>query len=227
MHMKQKTTKQLVEEHRTAVLELKTASDIKSFIESIGCVTKQRWNKAVAAIIEIGGLDYYAARGEQRAATAEQLRQSVTHEVTLYVDAKARCRKFGICDVDGEVLWYGLFFEDDASFSYGDRDEQSACECAAARKAIWLASKIKESVGATALRLHLKVDANWLCTLAGKASVLASDARKFNIDLVMEWIAGITNPADKWTTANGYKKWNDEPLAGLAVEVQKENAVAA
>lgn len=219
------TTKQLVEQNREAALAAKTPQEIEAFIESIGCATKQRWNKAVAAIIEVGGVDYYAARGEQRASTMDQLRESASHEVTLFVDAKARCCRFGICNSAGKPVWHGVFFEDDKSFSYGDRTEQSACECAAARKAIWLASKIKESIGASAIRLNLKVDANWLCTLSGKASILASDARRFNIDLCMEWIPGNENPADKWATASGYKRWNDDPVNQLASEIKKGELV--
>lgn len=210
------TVKQIVEQNREAALAAKTSLEIKAFIESIGCGTKQRWNKAVAAIIEIGGVDYYAARGEQRAATMETLRASVTHQVTLFVDAKARCQRFAICDVKGNVVWHGRFFDEDQSFSYGHRNEQSACECAAARKAIWLASKIKEAVSSPAIQLILNVDAQWLTTGAGKASVLQSDARRFNIELELNWIQGTSNPADKWTTASDYKKWSDNDLSQLA-----------
>lgn len=173
----------------------------------------------MAAIIEVGGLDYYALRGENRAATADKLREAVSHEVTLFVDAKARCQRFGICDQAGEVLWYGIFFEDDQSFNYGDRNEQSACECAAARKAIWLASKIKEAAGAVAIRLNLKVDAQWLVSGGGKSAILQSDARRFNIELNLEWIAGTSNPADEFTTASGFKKWSDNDLKSRALPV--------
>lgn len=218
--MKSKTTKQLVLEHAERVKAFKSTQEISIFIAEIGCKTQQRWGKAIAAIIEVGGPDYYALRGETQAATAEALRESITHEVELYVDAKARCQRFAICNNFGQPTWYGIFFEDDQSFSYGDRNEQSACECAAARKAIWLASKIKEASGAKAIRLNLNVDAQWLCSLAGKASILASDARRFNVDLVMNWIPGTSNPADKWTTANGFKRWNEAlPVANPVQEL--------
>lgn len=223
------TIKQLVQEHSERVKGFKSTQDIRAFIEEIGCKTQTRWGKAVAAIIEVGGPDYYALRGETRATAADALRNSVTHEVELFVDAKARCQRFAICGRDQKVAWFGIFFEDDQSFSYGDRNEQSACECAAARKAIWFASKIKEAVGARAIHLTLNVDANWLCTLAGKASVLASDARRFNIELNMNWIAGVSNPADHFTTASGFKSWKDNDLAALAslVEVEVEDCEAS
>jgi len=223
--MKAKTIKQLVEENRDAALNAKTPEAIKAFVEGIGCKTKQRWSKAVQAIIDLGGVDYYAARGECRAATAEGLRNQVTHKVTLFVDAKARCQRFAICNANGDVIWFGRFFEDDKSFAYGDRNEQSACECAAARKAIWLAGKIKEAVSAPAIRLTLKVDAQWLVSGGGKATVLQSDARRVNVDLDLEWISGTDNPADKWTTADGFKKWSDQPLDPLAVAVKAEKLV--
>lgn len=216
----------MVAEHADRVKGFKSTQEIKAFIEEIGCKTQQRWCKAIAAIIEVGGPDYYALRGEKRASTAETLRNSVTHEVELFVDAKARCQRFAVCGADEKVAWFGIFFEDDQSFSYGDRNEQSACECAAARKAIWFASKIKEAVGATAIKLTLNVDANWLCTLAGKASVLATDARRFNIELIMNWISGTSNPADQFTTANGFKKWSDNDLQSFAKTISAEPPTA-
>lgn len=212
----------MVEEHADRVKQLKSTQEITAFITEIGCKTQQRWGKAVAAIIECGGPDYYWLRGETRAASAEALRQSTTHEVELYVDAKARCQRFAITDAAGQPVWYGIFFEDDQSFSYGDRNEQSACECAAARKAIWLASKIKEAAGQKAINLVLNVDASWLVTLAGKATILATDARRFNIDLHMNWVPGTTNPADKFTIASGYRKWDSERLEKYAVPITNE-----
>lgn len=41
---------------------------------------------------------------------------------------------------------------------------------------------------------------------AGKATILASDARRFNIELNMNWVQDTSNPADKFTTASGFKK---------------------
>lgn len=195
--MKTQTTKQIIESHAAEYLAATETATLKALFERDGVATKQRWNKAVAAVIEIGGSDYYALRGECRAATMEALRSSVTHEVTLIMDAKARCGKFAICDEDGDVIWYGRFFDDDRSFSYGDSTEQSACECATARKAIWLG------------------------TLAGKASILASDARRFNVEINMEWIPGATNPADRWTTESGFRKYSDTDLASLAHPIEQ------
>lgn len=221
------TTRQIVEANKELFLSAKTSEELKKLFGQFGLATQHRWTKAVAAVIEIGGLDYYAARGEQRAATMEQLRAAVTHEVTLHVDAKARnYGHFAICDGAGELLTHGKIFEN--WFRYGDVTEQSACECAAARMAIKLAADIKSAAGLAAIKLNLIVDAQWLTTLSGKASVLASDARRHNIELNMEWIAGTSNPADKFTIISGYQKIESD-LAVLATPVLKldPNKIAA
>src|ERR1043165_9636240 len=79
-----------------------------------------------------------------------------TAYLTLISDAKARTNRFGIYRADGQAVWYRQFFD-------GDHDgEQSSSEMAAAKKAVWLASQIKGKVGADAIRLTLKTDAQWL-----------------------------------------------------------------
>jgi hypothetical protein len=65
----------------------------------------------------------------------------------------------------------------------------------------------------------LNVDAQWLTTGGGKSTILQSDARRFNVELILNWIAGISNPADAWTTASGYKKWDSENLEKYAMPV--------
>lgn len=169
------------------------------------------FKKALLAI----GIDYDAMRDAHREAKAEALTSACAHEVTLYSDAKARCERFAICDRNGEVVWYGRFFD-------GEGSEQSAAELESAKKAIWLASKVRESLGHQAVKLTLIVDAQWLCSLSGKAAVLAENARKMSIDLNMEWSAGTSNPADKWTVANGYRKWSESPLSDLAKPITND-----
>jgi hypothetical protein len=140
--------------------------------------------------------------------------------VTLFVDAKASSGRFAICDSDGEPVWYGRLF-DEAS------GEQSADELSVALKAIWLAKQIRESLETNLLHLKLVTDATWLCTLMGKAAVLAERADQYGIRLQMSRITGSANPADKFTTGAGFQKWNENHLPSLAVlkteaEIQEE-----
>jgi hypothetical protein len=55
--------------------------------------------------------------------------------------------------------WHGRFFATDHDYNGG----QSYSEIAAAKKAVWLASKVKETLGLSAIKLALKDDAEWLC----------------------------------------------------------------
>jgi len=176
-----------------------------------GLDSKAGFSSFKKALLSVG-MTYDALRAAHREAKAEALASAVTHEVTFYSDAKARCERFAICDRDGKVVWFGRFFD-------GEGSEQSAAELEAAKKAIWLAGKVRQVLGAEAIRLTLRVDAKWLTTLSGKAACLADAARKNAIELAMEWIPGTQNPADKWTVTTGFQKWSDVDLAPLATKL--------
>ena len=227
-----KTIAQIVAENKERALVCGTPKELYQLAIDLGFDSRAAFPRYKAALLSVCGIDYAAVKAARQEQRAEALAATVTESLTLFVDAKARCQRFAICDSTGSVVWYGRFFEDDMSFSYGDRDEQSACECAVARKAIWFASQVRNAVCAPGktIRLTLKVDAQWLVTLSGKASVLVSDAQKFNIELHVEWIAGTSNPADRWTTASSFKKWNDNDLSRLvdsAIEAKKETVIEA
>ena len=142
-------------------------------------------------------------------------------EVVLYSDAKAKYDRFGITDADGKPVWYGRFFDNDRDYN----GEQSSGEMAAAKKAVWLASKIAEKIG-EAVRLRLRVDAQWLCYAngytgaykesGGKALQLAEAAQRLGVDLIVEWVPGKENPADDYTICKGFQKWQDADLESLA-----------
>jgi hypothetical protein len=137
----------------------------------------------------------------------------------MFSDAKARTNRFAICDAAGQPLWVGKFFENDRDYN----GEQSSAEIAAAKKAVWLASKIKETVGATTIRLTLKVDAEWLAyannvarNVDGGGRALA--AERLGVELDVEWVRGVENPADRFTVGRAFKSWKDNDLKALIVE---------
>ena len=84
-----------------------------------------------------------------------RLEANATASLTLYCDAKANNDRFAICDKGGNPVWHGRFFATDHDYN----GEQSSREIAAARKAVWLAAKVKETLGLSAIKLALKVDA--------------------------------------------------------------------
>lgn len=179
------------------------------------------FKKALAA----HGIDYDAERRDARQEQAATLAAATAKSVTLFSDAKAKNDRFAICDAAGRPLWHGRFFD-------GDRDydgEQSSGEMAAAKKAVWLASKIAEAAGVSAIALTLKVDAEWLVwaneamrpdwdgKTGGKAAALAAAAKRLNVALKVEHVRGLDNPADRYTVEQGFQKWSDNDLAALAV----------
>ena len=144
-------------------------------------------------------------------------------KLVLYSDAKAKNNRFGITDADGNPLWYGLFFDSDRDYN----GEQSTGEMAAAKKAVWLAGKIKEILNLKNIELELRVDAEWLTwaneanrsdhdgKTGGKALKLAYAAKKAGIELTVEHVRGVDNPADKYTICYGHKSWRDNDFEKL------------
>jgi hypothetical protein len=207
-----KTIAQQVAEAESLLRTLGTHTELREWAIKNGMDNRSAFPKFKAALLNIG-IDYDKIKTGIHAMKAAEVENAITHEVTLYTDAKASAGRYGICDKIGNVVMHGRFFDDD------DAGEQSRAELCAAKKAVWLASKIKEAVGATAIKLTLLVDAQWLVWQdhAGqKGYVLTQMARKYNIQLSVEWIPGSENPADKWTVASGYKKWSDNDLVSLA-----------
>ena len=174
------------------------------------------FKKALLAI----DIDYNAMRAQRHAERQEAMAATATGRLTLYTDAKARTDRFAICDRDGQPVWFGRFFASDRDYN----GEQSTGEMAAAKKAVWLAAKVKEAINAQAIYLTLRVDAEWLCwanevreggKAGGKARALGEMAQRHRIVLTVEHVPGVDNPADRYTVASGFQRWQDADLHGL------------
>lgn len=205
------TTKELVKQNESELLTMTTHKELREWAVSQGLNSASGFSAFKKALIEIG-INYDELKGAAIKQQEAELDAKITHALTLYTDAKASANRFGVCDVDGEPLWHGRFFDTE------DAGEQSRAELCAAKKAVWLANKIKEANHLEALELNLFVDAEWLTYQdhAGqKGYVLTMEARKNNIRLNVIWIPGNENPADKWTVANGYKKWVDNDFTNI------------
>ena len=175
-----------------------------------GIDNRSAWGKYKAALKEIG-VDFDALRGASRLAKRAELIGSATHRLLLYSDAKASMDRFGICGPDREPVWYGKFFDNDKDYFV----EQSSGELAAAKKAVWLASRVAERLGGV-IELELRVDAEWLCwannledNRGGRARLLAQAAQLHGVALDVIHILGRDNPADRWTVAKGYLPWQE------------------
>ena len=176
----------------------------------------------------VNGICYDKMKDQRQMDKAAACSEQVTHTVVLYSDAKAKNDRFGITDKDGNPLWYGLFFDNDRDYE-GD---QASGEMAAAKKAVWLASKIAAMTKGGTIKLILRVDAQWLIwanpstfvqdqSKGGKAVELRKAAERLGVVLFVEWIKGENNPADEYTTCKGFKKWQDNNyLAELAEAIK-------
>ncbi len=205
----------IVEQVRTAAdgLRKMPRTELNEWAASHDVNNRAAWGRYKAALSTIG-IDYDNLKAERQ--------EEPTATVTLYTDAKASKDRFGICGPDGEPVWYGRFFDGDSDYN----GEQSSGELAAAKKAVWLAHKAAELTGQI-IALTLRVDAEWLCWATrtdgrgGKALELGRAANRYGITLTVEHIPGTQNPADKWTVASGYMRWQDADIASKVVLIEK------
>ena len=102
-----------------------------------------RFKQALAA----NGINYDRLIAVASADKTARLEANATASLTLYCDAKAKNDRFAICDKRGNPVWHGRFFATDHNYN----GEQSSGEIAAAKKAVWLASKVKETLGLSAM----------------------------------------------------------------------------
>ena len=211
--MAKKTILQIVKENESELKLAVNHLELKQWGIEHGFDNRSAFPKFKSALLEIG-IDYDEMKGVSHQQSAEDIETQIEYSLTLFVDAKASANGFGICDRNGDVLWYGKFFHDE------DAEEQSKAELCAAKKAVWLAGKVKEAVGNKPIHLQLMVDAQWLTYQdhgGQKGYVLTQLARKYGLKLEVEWIPGKENPADFYTTKSRYKSWEDNDLTKLCV----------
>jgi len=214
--MKKKTILEVVTENIETLQKINTHTELREWGVKQGFDNRSAFPKYKAALLT-HGINYDLIKTGIVQQSEEERRSKCTHKVTLFVDAKASANGFGICDANENVLWYGKFYYQE------DAGEQSKAELCAASKAVWLASKIKEAINAEIIELELFVDAQWLTYQSHggqKGYKLTQQSKKLGVILDVQWIPGKKNPADVWTTASGYKKWNDNDLATLAIPVK-------
>lgn len=220
MTTKSPTIAEIVAEHIEELKALTTHTELKEWADDNGLLTQQRFPRFKTALLE-HGIDYAAMR-----ATADQARrESAKHAITLYSDAKASKLRFGICDQGGQPVWHGRDFDENG--------EQSAAELGAAKKAIWLAGKVRERSGLDSIKLTLLVDAEWLThanreTGGGQAAQLRRAAAKAGVVLDVRWIPGRENPADEYTICTGYMKWQSgiDQITVTEISADAEGVVA-
>lgn len=205
-----KTIVEIVAENKDRVLACGSPKDLYLLAVELGFNNRSAFPRYKAAILKVCGIDYDAVKAARIESVEAAIATAVTHEITIYTDFKMKTDKFAILDGRKNVIGFGKTFEE---------LEQSQGELWTALKALDIAASAKRNAKLAAVRLNLFVDAQWLTSLSGKAEILATTARKFGIELNIQWIAGTTNPADEWTTAGGYQKIDWTATADLLTEI--------
>lgn len=158
------------------------------------------------------GIDYDQLKFKRDLENIEKIRSKVTHEITFYSDANAKYEKFAVTDKEGDPVWYGRFFHEDYDF----KGHQASAELSAAKKAVFLASKVAENIQGN-ISLKLYVDAEWLTFMDGKVSwKLWHQAKKLNVDLHVIWVKSAENLADPYTRDEDYKNWKENDFSTMA-----------
>lgn len=127
------------------------------------------------------------------------------NKIELIIDGQFNIQRFAILDKNQNPIWFGKEFNN--SF-----DSQWEFELDVAKKAIWVAQKIKELLNLDQLVLVLNTDCQALryqSKWSQKGFVLTFNATKNNIGLIVKYIqGGNKNPADKYVRTQGFQKFN-------------------
>ena len=137
-------------------------------------------------------------------------------EITIYTDAKASKDRFALVNINKKPIWFGRFFEP---------NEQWTAELESAKKAVWLAGKVKEHFNEE-VKLNLITDAEWLCYQKKKKKkgyVLTYLANKYGVGLNVSWISGQENPADAFTICSGFQKYTDYSFDNFKIQQTSTN----
>jgi len=151
------------------------------------------------------GISYSALREEAEANAAAETASGLCGSVTLCVSADATTQKFAIATLDGKPVWYGKFFDNDVDFN----GNQISADFSVAKKAIWLASKITESVGGVSIHLTLRVSQFAQHDVTELTQIGIQRRVAVTLDIQDE------NPSVKFVRFSGFKKWADNDLSAL------------
>lgn len=214
--MARKTIREVVEEAVDQLRDMDRTA-LRDWAIAAGFDNRSAFPRFKKALKEAGIIDWEADRAAAIAEREEAIQADADRwTVSLISDAKQSTNRFAITDGNGNPVWHGRLFEEATT--------QPQAELLAAAKAIWLAGKVREAVGAVGIRLDLKVDAQWLTSLSGMAARLIYEAEKANVLLDISWIPGSRNPADRYTVCRGYLRWDENDLAALARSTEAEAA---
>lgn len=145
--------------------------------------------------------------------------------LTLFSDGDPYSMHFSICSEHGVPVWSDCLRSDEFN------GYQPGADMAAAMKAVWLASKVRDAVEANEVRLTLKVDAEWLKYAnevfngggrGKKARDLGYYAQRLRVNLTVSHTKSADNAAHQHNIRREFKQWEDNEWANLVIKRKED-----
>ena len=201
----------IVAENAEDLKELTSHGDLFRWAKDNDLATKTKFPKFKSELRKQIGHDYDELRAIAKESYEQDIQQKAQElnekaeqgpRLVLNTAGDAEVGTYAVCAGES-VLWYGDFFEDDKDYEEGD---QTSADVSAMKKAVWLATKIKEAAEAETLMLELHV-------VNHEVPVPTSACVKAGLGLDFQIIDGV--PANEWCRENGYKSWRQVSLPEL------------
>jgi hypothetical protein len=197
---------------RDAADHLRTAStaDLRAWAETEGLFSRSLWPKVKRELYKQLDVDYDALRTAESEQVTVEVAQAAESAplVELYAAGDER-GSFAVVGDGEDTAWYGTFHAKDAIFKRGDQD---SADDSAAGKAAFLAGKLRDELGAPAIRLILHISNPNV-----DGTRLAAIAAKHGVHLEQLEIAD-DNPASVWCEVPGHRAWQAIRLTDLLVD---------
>ncbi|MBY4212620.1 hypothetical protein HQO27_01715 [Rhodococcus fascians] len=197
---------------RGAAHELRTAdtAGVRSWAENAGLFSRSMWPKIKRELYKQLDVDYDTLRAWEGEHVTEQVAEAAASAplIELYAAGDER-GSFAVVGAGEDTAWYGTFHAKDAVFRHGDQD---SADDSAAGKAAFLAGKLRDELGVTAIRLILHI-----CNPNVDGTRLAAIAAKHGVHLERLNISD-DNPAVVWCEVPGHRAWQAIRLRDLLVE---------
>ncbi len=198
-----------VAEHANTLQAATTHRELRAWAEAQDLTDPpSQWVKIKTELRKQLDIDYDQLRADTLAGETKALAEvgEDAPTITLCVAGDDEVKSYAICPPDNDSeSWYGEYHPKDRVYVEGDA---LSAETAAAEKAVFLAGKAREAIGADAVRLTILTTHPDLA-----ATDLAASANRARVIVTVEHTE--QNPAVALTRAPGYRTWREIRLDRL------------
>lgn len=198
-----------VAEHADTLRDITTHRELRAWAEGQDLTDPaSQWVKVKTELRKQLDLDYDQLRADTLDSESKALAEAGDDAPTIHlcVAGDAEVNSYAVCAADNDSeSWYGEYHSKDRVYVEGD---ELSAEKSAAEKAVFLAGKVREAIGADVVRLtilttHPDLDAADVAATANRARVVVTVEHTEQ------------NPAVALTRAPGYRTWREIRLDRL------------